>query len=105
MAPQADADDADAAIAGRVLLQSLDQYLRIIVERRERRGPFQVVALVLVGTIVTQHSSGRQVLVVDLGNEDDVTLSGELQGDTLDRLCLLENLGVEEQTGKLCRLA
>src|SRR5262245_57590425 len=105
MAPEADTDDADAAIAGRVLLQRLDQHLRIIVERRKRRGPFQVVALVLVRTVVTQHSARRQVFVIDLGDEDDVTLPGKLQRDSLDRLRLLENLGIEEQSRKLCGFA
>jgi hypothetical protein len=77
MAAEADAHDPEPPGASCMPRQIIETGPRIAVEGRGFLSEFEVVAAVGAGHVVGQHGAERLVLVIDLGSDGDVTLTGK----------------------------
>jgi hypothetical protein len=95
----ADAHDADFAVAVGARKQMVDDGARVGVVAGEFLGGLEGVAAVGSGLVVLEDLSGGFELVIDLRDGDDVAMSGEHGGGAADGRGDLKDLGVQKYSG------
>src|SRR3984885_12167686 len=101
VAAQADAEGAEFAGAVRARGEVVERGAGVGVIAGKLFGVFELVAAVRAGLVVGEDSPGRLELVVDLGDGDDVAVTGEHGRHAADGAGDLEDLGPEDDAGIL----